>query len=143
MCAAVIQAIWTPRICMVERRVNIHKLNDRRTPVTDKVLTFEGSWKNTQEGESVEQALESARIASHHFLHFVVLCSPVVTERVQSVCDSVVRHIADVRHKHVSRMVLKFKIDARDTLWLMECTCMRFFSKARALRLFSFFLVCI
>ena len=49
-CAAVIQAIWSPHVCRVERRTNIHRIWDRRFSEYERAVTFEGPQFNSEEG---------------------------------------------------------------------------------------------
>lgn len=37
-----IRAIWSPKLCMIERRTNRRKLHDRRYGLYERAVTFEG-----------------------------------------------------------------------------------------------------
>ncbi len=37
-----IQAIWSPRVCVFTKRVNLRRLNETRFDVYERALTFDG-----------------------------------------------------------------------------------------------------
>lgn len=39
---AVIRAIWSPKVCVVERRTNRHAIGDRRFGIYERAITYEG-----------------------------------------------------------------------------------------------------
>jgi len=101
-----IQAIWSPRMCLVNKRVNRHKLNDRHINRTEKAITFEGPTHFTEEK----------------------LSAPLATAKVKEVCKSFTEHFKSVEHHYcISRMVLYFKEDRKstNTLWLLFSSCFR------------------
>mmetsp|Transcript_71691 Transcript_71691/g.126215 ORF Transcript_71691/g.126215 Transcript_71691/m.126215 type:complete len:914 (-) Transcript_71691:76-2817(-) len=94
-----IQAVWSPRLCLINKRVNRLLLNDRHCNRTDKCITFEGATHFTEEA----------------------LTAKSVRAKIENVCRSFVDHFKTVEHHYsVSRMVLYFKEDAWDNsvVWL-------------------------
>eukprot|EP00755_Sulcionema_specki_P038279 Sspe_Gene.110568::Locus_91626_Transcript_1_1_Confidence_1.000_Length_887::g.110568::m.110568 len=101
----VIQATWTPipAIQMVDKRANILSINDRRHPLYDRGVTYEGPPHYSRE----------AFIAPH------------IQWQVKRQCREFVDHILFTDHVRVQRMVLYFKVDADSDLWLLWCGSMR------------------
>ena len=102
----IIRAIWSPKVCLLERAENIHNLHDPRYGLYERCVTFEGP-----EYYSVSAPLRG----------------PVLAGQIQKVCESVVAHVADVTfsEKRISRIVINFKVDSRDQLWLLYTTSIR------------------
>jgi len=100
---SVIRAIWTPNLCLMERRMNLRKLTDPRVLGYERAVTYEGE---TRHSESVP------------------INGTVLPAAVQAVSASIVDHLceADLR---ISRMVLQLKMDASDKLWVTWCSSMR------------------
>jgi hypothetical protein len=42
VCAGVIRALWSPKVCLLERRQNIRKLMDTRFSIYERAVTYEG-----------------------------------------------------------------------------------------------------
>eukprot|EP00906_Rhabdomonas_costata_P015025 RCo021550 len=107
-----IQAIWSPRLCMVNKRVNRHFLSDKNRPGNDRCITYEGPTHFTEEA----------------------LTASAVRKKIEDVCLSVVDHFKIVEHYYqLSRMVLYFK-EGRESgsghpgdnsLWLMFSSSLR------------------
>lgn len=99
----IIRAIWSPKICLLERTENIYHLHDQRFGLYERCVTYEGP-----EYFSVSSSLRGAVLAG----------------QVQKVCESVISHIAEVTYgrKQVSRVVMNLKVDSRDKLWLLFTT---------------------
>ena len=43
-----IRAIWSPKVCMLERRMNVHRLQDKRYGMYERAVTYEGPEFNSQ-----------------------------------------------------------------------------------------------
>lgn len=101
-----IRAIWSPKICLLERSVNIYQLHDHRYGLYERCVTYEGP-----EFYSVSAPLRG----------------PVLAGQVQKLCEKVVSHISEVTfgQNQVSRIVLNLKVDSRDKLWLLYSTSIR------------------
>ncbi len=48
--AAIIRAIWSPKVCLLERRVNVRKLMDERFSMYERAVTFEGEEFHSEAG---------------------------------------------------------------------------------------------
>eukprot|EP01012_Entosiphon_sulcatum_P036527 TRINITY_DN4656_c0_g1_i2.p1 TRINITY_DN4656_c0_g1~~TRINITY_DN4656_c0_g1_i2.p1 ORF type:complete len:838 (+),score=131.35 TRINITY_DN4656_c0_g1_i2:42-2555(+) len=95
-----IQAVWSPRLCLVNKRVSRFKLNDKKYTRTERAITFEGATHYSEEA----------------------LCAPSVHHKVKEGCVSFADHFKSVEHSYaISRMVLYFKEDKKDgrLLWLI------------------------
>lgn len=101
-----IRAIWSPKICLLERHENIYQLHDHRFGLYERCITYEGP-------------------------EFYSTSSPirglVLAGQIQRVCESIISHISEVTFGQItiSRIVLNFKVDSRDKLWLLHTTSIR------------------
>lgn len=101
-----IRVLWSPKVCLLERRVNKKKLSETKYDVYERAVTFEGP----------------------DFLSQVTpVRGPALVLQVHDVADSIVQHIAAVSGDglRISRMALNFKLDNRDRLWLMFASSVR------------------
>ena len=101
-----IRAIWSPKICLLERAENIHHLHDHRYGLYERCVTLEGP---------------------EYYVKASPLRGPVLAGQIQKMCETIVTHISEVTfaQKEVTRMVLNFKVDSRDKIWLMYSTSVR------------------
>ena len=110
-----IKAAWSPSMCLVERRVNVHGVTDKRVPMGDRFVTFEGP----------EHLSESVPLAP----------AALLGRKVQFLCNSVAQHVLEVTQGHcrIASMVLHFKVDEDNKLWLLFCSSLRLAGKASGL----------
>lgn len=103
---ATVRAIWSPKICLLERRVNLRNVHDKRFSVYERGVTFDGADLHSRP-EPVRGAM--------------------LPGEVQLLCEQVVDHVTQVSyHKYrIARMVLHLKADADDRLWLLWCSSLR------------------
>jgi len=101
-----IRAIWSPKVCLLERAENIHQLHDHRFGVFERCVTFEGP---------------------EYYSSSAPLRGPVLAGQIQKICESVVHHISEVTfaQQQISRMVLNLKVDSRDKIWMLFSTSLR------------------
>jgi hypothetical protein len=101
-----IRAIWSPKICLLERAENIYQLHDHRYGLYERCVTYEGP---------------------EFYCTSAPLRGPVLAGQVQRTCESIVAHISEVTFSQskVSRIVLNFKVDSRDKVWLLYSTSIR------------------
>jgi hypothetical protein len=101
-----IRAIWSPKVCLLERAENIHQLHDHRYGVYERCVTLEGP---------------------EYYITSAPLRGPVLAGQIQKICENVVTHISDVTfgQKQVTRLVANFKVDSRDKIWLTYSTSIR------------------
>lgn len=102
----VIRAIWSPKVILLERSVNIHQLHDHRYGLYERCVTYEGP---------------------EFYSTSAPLRGPVLAGQIQKTCEAVVSHISEVTYAQclISRLVLNFKVDSRDKLWLLFSTSIR------------------
>jgi len=100
--SALIKVVWSPLFSVLERRLNVHRLQDSSVDFYDRLATYEGLEFNSQP--------ES-------------LAVPQVVADIQKICGAVVEHIRVVSGGNVAvtRLVLYLKQDANDRLWLLYC----------------------
>merc|ERR1711988_630762 len=103
---AIIRAIWSPKLCLLEQRVNLKPVNDGRYDMYERCVTYEGA-----EHQSMNAPVRGIYLPS----------------RLQTICDSIVDHVmrTSSQHYRISRMVLNFKLDHNNKLWLLWCSSMR------------------
>eukprot|EP00929_Paragymnodinium_shiwhaense_P061642 TRINITY_DN30808_c0_g1_i1.p1 TRINITY_DN30808_c0_g1~~TRINITY_DN30808_c0_g1_i1.p1 ORF type:complete len:866 (-),score=175.97 TRINITY_DN30808_c0_g1_i1:161-2758(-) len=101
-----VRALWSPKVCLLERRVNRLRLSDTRYDVYERAVTFEGP----------EFHSELAPVRG-----------PSMMMQVNKIADSIVEHCSSVTNNriHISRMALNFKVDHKDRLWLMFASSVR------------------
>ena len=102
----VIRAIWSPKVILLERSLNVHQLHDHRYGLYERCVTYEGP---------------------EFYSTSAPLRGPVLAGQIQKTCESVVNHISEVTYAQcqISRLVLNFKVDSRDKLWLLYSTSIR------------------
>ena len=103
---AVIRAIWSPKVCLLERRVNIKQLNDQRYGVYERAVTYEGP---------------------EYFSTAVPLRGSILPSQIQRICENLVMHISEVSFQkyRVGRMVANFKVDSKDRVWFLWSSSIR------------------
>lgn len=112
---AIIRAIWSPKLCLLEQRVNLKPINDGRWDLYERCVTYEGA-----EHQSMNAPVRGIYLPS----------------RLQTICDSIVDHCmrTSSQHYRISRMVLNFKLDHNNKLWLLWCSSMRLAADKFALK---------
>jgi hypothetical protein len=88
---SMVRAIWSPKVCLLERRVNNHQLQDIRFGLYERAVTYEGP----------DYLSEAAPLRGE-----------ILPSALQSLCDTVVSHISEVsfQKQQIARMVLNFKV---------------------------------
>ncbi|KAK1945135.1 hypothetical protein P3T76_003668 [Phytophthora citrophthora] len=104
-----LRAIWSPKLCLLERRVNVHAVHDARFSVYERGVTFE-------EGGGAEALSRPEPVRGS-----------ILPGMVQQLCERVVDHVTRVSyHKfRIARMVLRLQVDAEDRLWLLWSSSLR------------------
>eukprot|EP00906_Rhabdomonas_costata_P000644 RCo000825 len=95
----VLQAVWSPQVCHVNKLVNRHRLKDFGRSAYDRAVTYEGP--------------------TH--LSECVFLAPRTAQKVRDVCESLVEQFNSVEHHYtISRMVVYLKegLGLNDMLWL-------------------------
>ena len=107
------RSIWSPKVCLLERRVNLKHLMDERYGLYERAVTYEGP---------------------EYYSTAAPLRGSVLPSQVQRVCENVVSHVAEVSYQklRIRRMVLNFKVDAKDRVWLLWSSSIRLEVRARA-----------
>ena len=102
----VVRAIWSPKVCLLERAENINNLHDTRFGLYERCVTYEGP---------------------EYFINSAPLRGPVLAGQLQKLCETVVSHISEVSfgQHQISRLVINFKVDSRDKIWLLYSTSIR------------------
>lgn len=103
---SVIQAVWSPRVCIVQRRTNISSIGDKVQAEKDPyniAVTYEGPSHFSEEGS----------------------CAAHTTLDIKNICSNIVSHFYATEHKYITRMVLYFKVDEKDQVWLLWCGSLR------------------
>lgn len=103
---SVIQAVWSPRVCIVQRRTNVGSMLDKVQAEKDPypiAVTYEGPSHYSEEGS----------------------CAGHTTIEIKNICSNIVSHFYSTEHKYITRMVLYFKVDEKDQVWLLWCGSLR------------------
>ena len=105
---SMICAIWSPKFCHLERRTNkCHLSDERHVPnMYERAVTFEGPLSC-----SISTPLHGTGLSG----------------QIQNVCKNIVKHIKETSDEYlqITRMMLMFKIDAKDRLWFQWSTSIR------------------
>lgn len=112
---AQIQAICTPKMCILERRKNKYNLDDSRYGLYERAVTFEGP------------ELYSTSLPIH---------GSALTEQLQDLCSRIIDDIAYMpdagdskssqeQFKQHMRMVINLKIDQKEKVWILYSTSIR------------------
>lgn len=121
-----IRAIWTPKLCITERRRTKQGLHDARFALYERAITFDGP-----DVHSVS----------------VPLRGTVLAGRIESICNEIVKHIADVTvgctsetskenaFIGVARMVINFKVCGNGKIWILWTNSIRLENGAAGSRL--------
>lgn len=101
-----IRAVWSPKICLLEKAINIHHLHDHRYGLYERCVTLEGP---------------------EYYVKSAPLRGPVLAGQIQKICESIVTHISEVTfaQKEVTRLVINFRVDSRDKIWLLYTSSIR------------------
>ena len=103
---AIIRAIWSPKVCLLEPRVNSKQLHDQRYGLYERAVTYEGP---------------------EHFSAAAPLRGSTLPSQVQRICENLVAHITEVSfQKHcIMRMVANFKVDSKGRIWFLWSSSIR------------------
>lgn len=103
---SMIYAIWSPKLCVLERRINKRQLSDAKFDLYERAITFEGPEMHSTA---------------------VPLRGNVLTEKIQHICVTIVSHIFQVseQQSHISRMAANFKVDNKGRVWFLWSTSIR------------------
>jgi hypothetical protein len=101
-----IRAIWSPKVCLLERSINTRYLHDTGYGLYERCITYEGP-----EAYSTSAPLRGPVLAGH----------------CQKLTESIAQHISEVTFSQfqIARIVLNFKVDSRDKLWLLYSSSVR------------------
>eukprot|EP01027_Heterolobosea_sp_BB2_P005147 GEZU01007901.1.p1 GENE.GEZU01007901.1~~GEZU01007901.1.p1 ORF type:complete len:139 (+),score=31.97 GEZU01007901.1:40-456(+) len=81
---SVIQAIWSPHVTLVERRNNIHKLNDKKWTMYERAVTYEGPAHYSNEGSNPSASIDKystkpiLSLITHHLSSTLLLLISVL-----------------------------------------------------------------
>ena len=98
-----LQAIWSPNVTLVYKRTNNIRLSDRTSSFYDRAVTCDGPSHYTREDLIAEQT----------------------RKEVIRICDRFVQHFHSTEHKPISRLVMYFKVDDKDNVWILWASSLR------------------
>ena len=103
---AMIRAIWSPKVCLLERRTNNYNLQDKRYGMYERAVTYEGA---------------------EFYSHPDPVRGSLLPQQVQGIVEAAVAHIAEVSFQkyNVSRLVANFKVDSHDRVTLLWASSLR------------------
>lgn len=101
-----IEATFSPAATLIERRLNVSKIDDYRFPAVERMVTFDGA---------------------DHYTDLVPVQRPQTVAGLKDGCRAIKDHIAGVApfYLDVGRMVLYLREDSKRQLWLLWCTSFR------------------
>ena len=98
-----IQAVWSPKVTLVYKRTNTYRMKDKTVGVYTRAVTCDGPPHFSREDLLAEKT----------------------REEVVKICQNFVQHFSSTEHKPVSRVVLYFKVDDKDCIWIMWASSLR------------------
>ncbi|CAL1132136.1 unnamed protein product [Cladocopium goreaui] len=109
-----IRAQWSPKVCLIERRINRLNLNDTHYDMYERAVTFEGP-----DFHSEVTPVRGATLAN----------------KVDQIADAIIQHVAGVTNDRVkiTRLALNFKVDYRDRLHFLFASSVRLQGSSRPL----------
>jgi hypothetical protein len=107
------RAIWSPNVFHVERRTNVNGMGDRKVNMHQRVVTFEGN---------------------EHFSESLTVTDTLLGAQMQRICECIVDHCGYHLHlqgesSRINRMVIHFKVDDNNRVWLLWCSSIRLSSQ--------------
>ncbi|CEM31089.1 unnamed protein product [Vitrella brassicaformis CCMP3155] len=98
---------WSPNCVWMEVCTNVFRLNDHTIPLMDRLVTVEGA---------------------QHLVETTNVRSPSIVRRLGTACDAMVEHFAAVTNftQRLLRMVIYFRIDPSERLWLLFASSLHF-----------------
>lgn len=96
-----IKATWTPLVTMLERRTNRNRVSDHKVDHNMRAVTFE------EEGfcESVLMKAEGT-----------------LATKLLAQAAAVAKHVSDTTKRQIAKLVLHFKVDYGNEIWLLYCS---------------------
>lgn len=100
------RVIWSPKMCLFERKENIRPVANKRMDIYERAVTYEGKEYNTR---------------------VLPVKGVLIPNKMQVIANSIAKHVSNVTFERVrpSRMILNFKLDSQDRLWLLWCSSIR------------------
>lgn len=105
----VIQAVWTPHMCLVTRRKNKYAVRDARISMYERAATYEGA----------SHLSEDSYVAAH------------VQWQIERICQDIIRYMHEEHRVPIRRMVIYFKVDWDSTIWFLWASSIRVQDKAQ------------
>eukprot|EP00658_Telonema_sp_P-2_P000193 TRINITY_DN10064_c0_g1_i1.p1 TRINITY_DN10064_c0_g1~~TRINITY_DN10064_c0_g1_i1.p1 ORF type:complete len:381 (-),score=71.70 TRINITY_DN10064_c0_g1_i1:107-1249(-) len=102
-CNDALQVTWSPHLCTMTRRANVHRIDSRHVPPRDRACTFDGP---------PHLSIETKGNAT-------------VRETINGLLKRVSTHLLESEHRIVSRFVGLFKHDANGNLWMLHMSSVR------------------
>ena len=98
-----IQAVWSPLATLIYKRTNKHRLNDKSIPVADRAATFDGPPHCSEES----------------------IVADSTKSKITDLCEKIVQHFSVTEHKPITRIILYFKTDNMDRIWVLWASSLR------------------
>eukprot|EP01065_Artemidia_motanka_P012573 TRINITY_DN16935_c0_g1_i1.p1 TRINITY_DN16935_c0_g1~~TRINITY_DN16935_c0_g1_i1.p1 ORF type:complete len:705 (+),score=190.79 TRINITY_DN16935_c0_g1_i1:64-2178(+) len=115
---SMIQVVWSRHLCLIEKRENVYPLNPR-----DRAARIRGG--GVPPGTTASPWERACTYQGPAALSLQAYCAPNVMEMIKRVCLQIVEHFTNLEHAQVERMVLYFKTDPDQNLWLLWCSSIR------------------
>jgi len=95
-----IKVTWSPQFCLVERKTNLNAITNLKIDFYERIVTYEGP---------------------EHLCVTDNITSPTLASDIQKACINIVNHVNFISEgaTKITRMVLFFKVDHKDRLWLL------------------------
>jgi hypothetical protein len=97
---------WSPKICLLEKKTCLRRINDNRYNVYERAVTYDGE----------EFQIKTEPIKGNH-----------LPDRIEKIANSIVSHISNITLERIKiiRMILNFKITNNDNILFLWCSSLR------------------
>ncbi|CAE7185113.1 unnamed protein product, partial [Symbiodinium necroappetens] len=111
-----IRALWSPKVCLLERRLNCLNLNDTRYDMYERAVTFEGPDFHSE---------------------VTPVRGSILANKVLHIAETIVQHVKGATNDRVdiTRLALNFKVDHKDHLHFLFASSVRLSAATGALPL--------
>eukprot|EP01062_Namystynia_karyoxenos_P073785 TRINITY_DN70613_c0_g1_i1.p1 TRINITY_DN70613_c0_g1~~TRINITY_DN70613_c0_g1_i1.p1 ORF type:complete len:698 (+),score=226.77 TRINITY_DN70613_c0_g1_i1:88-2094(+) len=124
---SMIQVVWSSHLCLIEKRQNIYPLSSSRDGQSAANAAPAAAQQEAAGRIGAAPSLWERAVTwqGPSALSAQAYCAPNVAESIKKVCGQIVTHFRGLEHRQVEWMVLYFKTDPDQNLWLMWCSSLR------------------
>ena len=102
----IIRLIWSPKLCVLEKKINTKRIYDSRYNIYERAVTYDG-----EEFQTETEAIRGNNIP----------------DRFEKIGNNIANHISNITLERIKiiRMILNFRIDKNDRFYFLWCSSLR------------------